>query len=381
MKRYDFVVIGGGPVGCKVAAKLAKAGHQVAVLERNPSVGGRVCCTGIVSFECLKHFQIPRELVLKELNSASVFSPSGKVLRLERSEMQAAVIDRGAFNAYMASEAQEAGADYLLGHNVKDIVVNPDGVIVYSDSSGDRNVFQARAVALGCGFGSKLSEKLGFEKCKKWTAGVQAEVEAPGLSEIEIFAGNKVAPGYFAWLVPSGGSTALAGLMARRNAGGYIEAFLKNLKMAGKIAEVTGKPGYRGITIDQPRKSYANRVLLIGDASGQVKPLTGGGIYFGLLCADMAADTLHSAIEAGDFSTARLASYQKQWRRLLGRELRLGDWAHSIYSHMSDGRIEWLFEQAARRGLIESLTVSNHIGFDWHGRAMLQMVKRMLFWS
>ncbi|GAI10492.1 unnamed protein product, partial [marine sediment metagenome] len=41
---------------------------------------------------------------------------------------------------------------------------------------------------------------------------------------------------------------------------------------------------------------------MVGDAAGQVKPTTGGGIYYGLLCADIAANNLHRALENDDLS-------------------------------------------------------------------------------
>jgi flavin-dependent dehydrogenase len=164
MNRYDFLIVGGGPVGCRAAYKLAIAGHQVAVLEKNPSVGGPVCCTGIVSRECLKRFSIPQELVLKELSGAVVHSPSGKIIGLERKDVQAAVIDRGAFNAWMARQAQDAGADYLLAHNVTDIQLNPDGVVATVDRRGKKDYFTARAMVLACGFGTHLPEKLDSAK-------------------------------------------------------------------------------------------------------------------------------------------------------------------------------------------------------------------------
>ena len=379
MNRYDVLVVGGGPVGCRAAYKLAKAGHQVAVLEKNPSVGVPVCCTGILSRECLRRFSIPPELVLRELNSASVFSPSGKLLRLERPETQAVVVDRGAFNAWMARQAQDEGADYLLGHNVTDITINPDGVIAAVESRGKTEFYDAHALVLACGFGPRLPEKLGFDKARDWTVGAQAEVESRDLAEVEVYLGKDIAPGFFGWLVPSGGSTALAGLMVKDRANNRLEAFLASLKKNGRIQDVTGKPAYRGITLAAPRHTYANRVLLIGDAAGQVKPLTGGGVYFGLLCADMAANTLHSAMESGDFSASRLSLYQKEWKRLLGRELSLGRCAHRLYKRLSDSRLDWLMALAERKGLANRLSASRGIGFDWHGSAMLHLVKQLVW--
>jgi digeranylgeranylglycerophospholipid reductase len=378
LKRYDFLVVGGGPGGCRTGRTLAVLGHQVAVLEKNHSVGGPVCCTGIVSQECRQRFQIPSELILKELNSASVYSPGAKVFHLEREATQAVVLNRGPFNAYMARHAQEAGVDYLLGHSVIEIRSNPDGIVARAETTGKEEYFQARAVVLACGFGSRLPQQLGFSGARKWAVGAQALVDAPQLEEVEVYLGRMTAPGYFAWLVPVGDGTALAGLMTREHSDVRLSAFLSDLEKRGKISGVRGKVCFRGITV-RPKRSFARGVLLAGDAAGQVKPLTGGGIYFGLLCADLAAETLHAAFEASDFSASKLSDYQKQWKLLLGRELHLGGWAQRLYSRISDDRLDKMFALAERRNLSQLVASSEEIRFDRHGSAMLKIVRSFIW--
>ncbi len=377
MNRYDFLVVGGGPVGCRTAYKLAASGHQVAVLEKNSSVGEAVCCTGIVSQECISRFGIPSSLILQELKSAKVFPPSAGPLRLERPETQAAVIDRGAYNAFMAREAQEQGVDYLLDHDVTSIRVEPDRVVIAIEKKGNALMFEARAVILATGFASKLPEKAGFGISKRRAVGAQIEVQTSTIKEVEIYLGNNVAPGFFGWSVPTGASKALVGLLAEREANARMEKFISLLKTRGKISGLSGKPLYRGVTLSVPKRTFGARIVLVGDAAGQVKPLTGGGIYFGLLCADIAASNLHKAMEISDFSAAYLSSYQKEWKDLLGNELRLGCWASIIYGRLGDRSIDRLVEFARKKGIAERLSVSSGIGFDWHGSAILQVIREL----
>ncbi|MEE9173415.1 MAG: NAD(P)/FAD-dependent oxidoreductase, partial [Thermoplasmata archaeon] len=79
---------------------------------------------------------------------------------------------------------------------------------------------------------------------------------------------------------------------------------------------------------------------MVGDAAGQVKPTTGGGIYYGLLCAEIAADTLNGALAGNDLSAENLAEYERRWKKKLGRELRVGYWARKLYERLSDGQID-----------------------------------------
>ena len=378
MHRYDFLVVGGGPTGCRVAYKLAAAGHQVAVLEKNSTVGGSVCCTGIVSKECISRFGVPQSLILKEFRSAIIYPPSAEPLRVERPDMQAAVIDRGAYNAFMAREAQEQGADYLMAHRVTSLKAEPDRVVVRAENRGNVVVFEARAAVLATGFSSRLPEQAGFGKPKRRAVGAQVEVRALTIEEVEVYLGNNIAPRFFGWAVPTGNSHALVGLLAEREADKRLAKLVSLLESRGKISRSSGKPVYRGVTLSVPKKTYSARIILAGDAAGQVKPLTGGGIYFGLLCADMAASVLHDAMGASDFSSQYLSSYQKEWKKLLGGELRLGAWASRFYGKLGDRAIDRAVEAARKRGIAHRLSVSVGIGFDWHGSAILQMIRELL---
>jgi flavin-dependent dehydrogenase len=67
-KLHDVIVVGAGPVGSYTAYLLAKAGLDVGIFERNPVIGKDVNCTGIVSGECLKKFDLPEEAILRPIN-------------------------------------------------------------------------------------------------------------------------------------------------------------------------------------------------------------------------------------------------------------------------------------------------------------------------
>ena len=85
----DVVVIGGGPTGSHVAYKLAGMGYEVVVAEKKERVNEPVCCTGIVGQECTRSFVIDDNVILRSVNSARLFSPSGNEIRLWREEAQA----------------------------------------------------------------------------------------------------------------------------------------------------------------------------------------------------------------------------------------------------------------------------------------------------
>ena len=371
---YDVVVVGGGPAGSYVAYKLAGMGYGVVVLERKEKLEERVCCTGIISQECVDSFAINNNVILRQVNSARLFSPSGRWLRLWRQEPQACIVDRAAFDMAVANRAQGKGAEYVLSSLVRDIEVNDDRVNVEAIRFGERLNFKARVVVIATGFGSKLSEGLGLGKASDFVIGAQAEVETIGVDEVEVFFGQEIAPGFFAWLVPTSPSKALVGLLSRRSPGLYLKKLMSALLAEGKIASTEVELSYGGILLKPLTKTCRQRLIVVGDAAGQVKPTTGGGIYYGLLCADIAANTLHRALENDDLSIKGLASYERQWRRKLGRELKIGYYARKFYERLSDRHIDRIFDIIESNGIDEALLEAEDLSFDWHGEAVLRLM-------
>ncbi len=372
----DVLVIGGGPIGSYLASRLAGIGLDVLVLEKRAGLGNKVCCAGIISQECLDSFALGNGLVLRRGNSARVFPPSGRPVGLWREKTQACIIDRAALDLVMADRARAAGADYALSSPVKDIQPGEDRVTAEIETGGRRQNLEARVAVIATGFDSRLAERAGLGKPGDFVIGAQAEVEIGDIPEVEVYLGRETAPGFFAWLVPTSPSRGLAGLLARRKPGIYLERLLSSLRSQGKIGLAEAEPGYRGISLRPLERTYARRVLVVGDAAGQVKPTTGGGIYFGLLAAEIAVQKLKRALEQDDLSASSLAGYEKEWKKRLGKELGVGYWARKLYERLSDRQLDRIFEIAVDNGIIEALLEDKDLSFDWHGKAILRVVRQ-----
>jgi len=374
LKLYDVVVIGGGPAGSWVAYRLAALGYRVAVMEQKERLGGPVCCTGIISQECVSSFAVDEGVIFRPANSAKVFSSSGKLLSLWRPEPQASIVNRPAFNVALASRARTKGAEFVLNCQVKGIEVKSDRVSIEVVGHGEGSAFfEARVVVIATGFGSSLLAKLGLGRVGDFVMGAQAEVEVKGLDEVEIYLGQEIAPGFFAWLVPTSPHRALAGLLSRRSPGLYLKKFLSHLLAHGKITSNT-EPRYGGVPLKPLARTYGERLLVVGTAAGQVKPTTGGGIYYGLLCADLAADNLHRLLGSDSLSARNLAKYERDWKKRLGWELKMGYWARRFYQRLSDSQIDRIFDIIKSNGIDEALLKADDLSFDWHGRVVLRLM-------
>ncbi|MDD5127920.1 MAG: NAD(P)/FAD-dependent oxidoreductase [Dehalococcoidales bacterium] len=371
---HDVVIIGGGLIGSYSALRLTQAGCRVLVLERKKRIEGKAVCTGIIGRECAETFAIDRKFILREARGARIFSPSGKELHIIRPETQAYVLDRVALDVALAERAQNAGAEYVLDCAAQNVQISHDCVEIRVQREGKPGVFSARSALVSCGFGSGLTESLCLGKANDFVLGAQAEVAAPGIEEIEVYSGREIAPGFFGWLVPAAPGRARAGLLSRRNPGDYLRRLLGYLQSQGRIAGANVEIKYGSIPLKPPAVTYGERVLVAGDAAGQVKPTTGGGIYYGLLCADFAVATLVSACQSGDFSARGLALYERNWQQKLQNEMRTGYRARKLFERLSDRQIDRIFDIIIDNGIDKELSKAGDVSFDWHSGALLRLM-------
>jgi geranylgeranyl reductase family protein len=373
---YDVIVVGAGPAGSYIAYELASSGHDVAVFEEKSASGLNVCCTGIISTECFQSLGLSPEVILTKLNSARFFSPSGRCLRLQTEKVQAYVVNRLLLDKALASKAQSQGAQYFFSSPVIDIIPGKDSIQAETLCSGAREIFSARAVVLANGFRPKLPRKLGLGKIKNFLVGAQAEIEAKNVDELEVYFGQEIAPGAFAWLVPISTNKAYIGLLAKSQAKLHLQNFLNNLFGQGRISSREVEIEQKAIPLGTLARSYGDRVLVIGDATGQVKPTTGGGIYFGHLGARIAARVLDEALSSDNLTAGQLSHYQKQWKAKMGKELSRGYWARWAYTKLSDRQIDGIFNALGSSGMAEALLNSNNFSFDWHSRLISAILRR-----
>jgi len=349
----------------------------VLVFEEHETIGEPVRCTGIIGAECLERFPFFEGAVLRDINSARLFSPSGSEIRLWRDRVQAYLVDRATFDQVIAQKAERSGAHYLLGSRVKGIAALDDGVRMETESLEN---YSAKAAVIASGFGSDLPQKVGLGRVGDLVAGAQAEVGIDGQSEIELYFDQDLAPGFFAWFVPASPRRALAGLFSRKTPGENLRVLLVSLFHQGKIASPEAKITHRGIPLRPLAKTYRERMLVVGDAAGQVKPTTGGGVYYSLLCAEAAADTLNQALSTGDFSESLFSGYEQAWREMIGRELRIGYLARRLYSTLTNRQIDHLFDIIKTRDIHERLLQSAELSFEWHSDAILEALKYLGPW-
>ena len=369
---YDVIVVGGGPVGSRVAIDLAVGGLSVLVLEKRPNFEKHVCCTGLISATCVNDFHIPSLLTREEFNGVEVVSPSGLSLSTYREMPQAYNVKRKDFDAWYANEAILVGAEYLNNYHVTDIVKKTDYVEV--SCMGTDETFQGKLVVLATGFGGDLMDKCGLKKSRRWTYGIQGIGHENTLDHLKMFVSRQFSANSFAWALPIDHERALCGLMTNKKPKEYFAAFQKYLNDNGIVKDIDDIQ-IRGITVKPSWDIVADRALAVGDVAGQVKPITGGGIYYGLLCADLAAETILNAFQEHSLDKEALLPYKEEVKALLKRELKISGFAARVFGMMGNKGIDACFRYAKKHGTLEKLAATN-LPFDWHAETILKIVKR-----
>lgn len=350
---HDAIIVGGGPGGLHVAARLAAGGHHVSVLEEHEAVGDPVHCTGILADEVFAELNLPRTAVLNPLPAARFHSPSGLDVSYSPAVPEAMVIDRPAFDRTLAEMATGAGAELMRGVRVTSIEVH-EGYVEISVDGGTS--LKARAVVLACGANYSFQRKLGLGMPTLYLSSAQMECPAARDGEVELYFGSQIAPHGFAWAVPvrrTSGPHVRIGLMSDGESADHFRRLVDRIGQSWGVSIGSGaEPRRRLLPLGAIRRTFADRVLVVGDAAGLVKPTTGGGIYYSLVSASIAADVLDEGLKSDALDSRSLGVYEKRWRKRLMPEFRSQLALRMLIQRLSDREIDDLFELARTDGIM-----------------------------
>ena len=319
----DFVVVGAGPAGARFARRAAECGHDVLVFEQG-EVGKPLACSGHVSTDVWRF--VPdgaREDLLQNEIYGARFHPGGPdspAYRFYKDEVVSNAIDRVGLDRTLATAAREAGAEVREGHTVVGVSEGRDGVTVEVRGPDGLETHRARMIA-GCdGPASRVRDELGLPEPDELLHGVLGFDDDPDADDfVDV---HLTVPRFFAWRIPRGGAGVEYGLAVGpgRDVGERFESFTADYGVE------TDRRCSGLIPVGPPKRVTGRRSLLIGDAAGQTKPFTGGGIRYGMIAAD------HAAREVDPTAPGTLGDYERAWRGDLRSEIRLGHAVRAGYS-------------------------------------------------
>lgn len=348
----DIIIIGGGPVGLQAARRLAAEGFDVEVLEEHACAGEPAHCTGILAPEIFPEFQLPANVILNELDAVEFHSPGGQVIRYRTDRIEAVVVDRREFDLNLRTLAAACGARVTPGVQAQHVAAEPGSVVVQCSDAERR---EARACILAAGAAYALHRDLGIGLPPVYLNCAQVELPVCQSRDVEIFLGKDVAPKGFAWAVPvkrPDGLFARVGLMCEGDTTSYFEKLVSRLNDWMIPPALDVKPRQRMLPLTPIPRTYGNRFLVAGDAAGFVKPVTGGGVYYGMISADLAAVVLAQALRRDRLGESELSEYQKLWQGRLMEEIEAQLTLRLLLQRLTDGEVETIFDLWATDSLM-----------------------------
>lgn len=257
----------------------------------------------------------------------------------------ALILNRMRLDQFLAKQAVSQGAELRTKTRVSKFERYGDGSAGVIAQDGGK--VTAKVVVDASGAGSRLPEQAGLNT-PDWSEllpGLQYELcETPRQDDlVDLYFGSKRAPGFFAWSIPTGDHSLRVGLASKK---GNVKKLLDDLIVENwpKAPVEATKSG--SVLVSGPTgRCWSYNFLVTGDAAGQVKQTTGGGIVVGGYCGALAGRAASQCAKAGAEEGVKfLREYDMRWREMFSSDLRRMGFARRLFSGLSDETLDRLFD-------------------------------------
>jgi len=357
VEEYDVVIAGGSISGLMSARQIAKNGHSVLVLEEGFEVGTPDHCGGLVSKSALNDMGIePTQKVFDSMiNSALIFSPNGKQIEINSRKQGVVVVNRRELDKQVALQAQQAGAEIRVKTSFKEKTKR--GVRTSVDEIGCKVLVDCRGISALIN-----NQRDGI------LLSAQYEIYADWITDgkVEVYFDQIKYPGFFAWIIPSGKGVGKVGVAGKEiNVSNTMEQFLRSKGKYSTIRKI-----FAPIWIKGPIKDFVStNVVIVGDAAGQAKPTTAGGIYSCGMGGFLAGNAITKYLETNKHSD--LLQYQKFWYDKFGKEFEKQRLARKILEKVDNKTIDMIFDTITPEIISE---ISNKDDFDYHAISIVKLL-------
>jgi digeranylgeranylglycerophospholipid reductase len=364
--KYDVVVVGGSLSGLLTAREIgSKSSISVKVLESDHEIGTPEHCGGLVSLSGLRKLGIvPSSRTFRNhITRAKIYSRSSSFV-VDAKPQDVVAIDRRELDKQIAFQAQKLGVEITTMNSMKSVSTCPKLDVNQSCKFENGYTFTVSTVE-GTIYCKYFVDARGLSSLiRKHRTGIlpsgQYEVFSPWIDPdtVELYFDADKYPGFFAWIIPLGENKAKIGVAGRDiNIVNSINSFLKS-KGSYSISRKIFAPIYVSGPI---RRFIDGRSLIVGDAAGQTKPTTAGGILSSGLGGVLAGRAIAKAFEQEDDSF--LNNYPSEWRAIFGFEFKKLILARKIFEHLDNKALDELFSTISRPTLTR---ISQDGEFDFH---------------
>ncbi|MCL4382063.1 NAD(P)/FAD-dependent oxidoreductase [Candidatus Marsarchaeota archaeon] len=332
----DICVIGAGVVGLALAKEMAKRGMEVEVCDMKRKISDNADkASGILSKKGLDSTGINYNTAIVNALDGAVIHSKNEELRIKAKETKAFILDRAALSEICKKEAEAEGVKISLGRKI--------------DKKEIKELQKEYKVIVGAdGAVSTVANAFNFPNISDYILTYKAKCTVKQVKDknvVDLYFDNNITNRFFGWVAPHSDSIIEIGVGVdskfKKNSKNTFDKFIENPDISNIIGEneiINGQGSL--IPINTREKTVIKNVLLVGDAAGQVKATTGGGIIFGIKCAKTAADAIWENITYGK----DLRIYETEWRRKFGADLYIHKLIHNYYSLLGNNQMDMLLK-------------------------------------
>ena len=367
---YQVVIIGAGPVGGRLATELAARGVSTLMIEEHAEIGRPFQCAGLVNPPAMNMVNL-QETILQNVDGALIHSPSGIMVPVgQDGRVRTHVVCRKRFDQGVVAQAMEAGAHLWLLSKPLDAEVKPDGVELKVEREGEIIDLKCDLLIGADGAHSWTRRYFKMGRPKEMMIGFQADVSGLEGKQnwLEMYTGKDVAPGLFAWVIPTGNDSHRIGVWSRaqdlegRSVEQCYDALINHPLWAERFANVKEIARYCGpVPCGVIRKPFKDRVMVIGDAAGMAKPTTGGGIGPGFRQVEAIIENLTKAITNGRLKSNDLAKVCKPFKAFRKEQDRARALRDLLVSIPDDEELDSHFRMFNRPEILDLINIEGDI--------------------
>jgi len=297
-------IVGAGPIGLYCAYLIKKNNPlvYVTVIEEHDCIGVPTNCTGHISITGFNKTKLSKLIninccVINKIKGAYLFGPIKSKLKLKTHKNQTYVIDRSKFDNIIFNLAQTQNIEFLFNcqvYNVQNNVLKIRNL--KSNVISDLN-YDILVGADGPNSIIRKSMNISNFKNKEFIQTYQITANGDFDDKMVSIYYSKFSKNFFTWIVPESSNYARIGLGTKLGTNPKI-AFYKFLENNNLKLNHIRFSSSSLIPISKPLDTYCkNNKLIIGDASCFIKAISGGGINFGLISSEIAAQTITNRLK------------------------------------------------------------------------------------
>jgi digeranylgeranylglycerophospholipid reductase len=317
--EYDVVIIGAGPAGLMAARELKKENINFLIIDKKKEIGLPLKCGESTRLDGFVELfdKIDYDFVKNRVDKFEIKVNNTKIIL---DNIDFIMLDRPKFENWLAEPIK---SNLQLGNSFEDISLNNDFVEIKTS----KGKLKSKMVILAYGCRYDVQKRFGLLKKIPYQIPCYGGIFQGKVKDKKILYfcfDDKT--GSAGWVFPKESKKLNSGIgiLPCLDNSNIKDLFKKITKKYGY--DINGKPSFSGVfpTTGPINKTYSNKILVCGNAAGQVFAGIGEGIYFSLKAGQLAGKNAAKAVKLNDFSEKTLKEYEQNWKRSFGKLMKAG---------------------------------------------------------